>query len=116
MRNLTQTKTTNLGFPRIGARRELKKSLETYWAGKCSSADLLKTGAELRRRHWELQKKLGVDQVPCNDFSLYDQVLDMAIIMGVVPRRFQAVRDSLQRYFAMARAPRPGIWCRCSSP
>ena len=79
---------TNLGFPRIGANRELKKAVESFWAGKSSEQDLLKAGKELRARHWKLQKDAGLDHIPSNDFSFYDQVLDMTALLGAVPKRY----------------------------
>src|SRR5216117_3625251 len=78
----------NLGFPAIGALRELKLATEAYWSGKVSPADLLKTGAELRARHWRLQQDAGLDLVPCNDFSFYDRVLDACALVGAVPARY----------------------------
>lgn len=59
---------TNLGFPRIGANRELKKATESYWRGDIDAAELQKTGAELRKRHWQMQKEAGIDHIPSNDF------------------------------------------------
>jgi 5-methyltetrahydropteroyltriglutamate--homocysteine methyltransferase len=94
---------TCLGHPRIGVARELKKALESFWAGKTSRAELLAAAAELRRRHWTAMKQAGIDHVPTNDFSLYDHVLDMAVTVGAVPERYRAVGDPLTRYFAMAR-------------
>ncbi len=66
---------TNLGFPRIGSHRELKVATESYWAGKSTADELLKTAASLRARHWVAQQKAGIDHIPSNDFSLYDQML-----------------------------------------
>ncbi len=95
----------NLGFPAIGALRELKRATESYWTGKLSQADLLKTGAELRARHWRLQQDAGLDLVPCNDFSYYDRVLDACALVGAVPARYGRGGDQvdLDTYFAMAR-------------
>src|SRR5436309_2072106 len=97
----------NLGFPAIGALRELKRATEGYWSGKVSQADLLKTGAELRARHWRLQQEAGLDLVPCNDFSFYDRVLDACALVGAVPARYGQPAKSdqvdLDTYFAMAR-------------
>ncbi|MFV0293826.1 MAG: 5-methyltetrahydropteroyltriglutamate--homocysteine S-methyltransferase [Paracoccus sp. (in: a-proteobacteria)] len=95
----------NLGFPRIGAHRELKTAVEAYWKGTLSASDLEAEGARLRRDHWRLQKDAGLDVIPSNDFSFYDQVLDMTVLLGAVPERFGAVRNEvdLTRYFAMAR-------------
>jgi 5-methyltetrahydropteroyltriglutamate--homocysteine methyltransferase len=96
---------TNLGFPRIGARRELKHALESYWRGETDAAQLQATAAELRARHWRLQCDAGVDVPPSNDFSLYDQVLDTAVLFDAIPQRYRALaqRAPLDGYFAMAR-------------
>jgi 5-methyltetrahydropteroyltriglutamate--homocysteine methyltransferase len=96
---------SNLGFPRIGAARELKKALEDHWSGKLNEADLLAAGKSLRQKHWVLQKQLGVEHIPSNDFSLYDQVLDAAAMVGAVPSRYGASTGKivLRTYFAMAR-------------
>ncbi len=94
---------TNLGFPRIGRQRRLKRALEQYWAGIISAHELLMTARELRQEHWRLQRDAGVMHVPCNDFSLYDHVLDTAVMVGAVPARFTAPGTELDRYFAMAR-------------
>ncbi|WP_042724745.1 5-methyltetrahydropteroyltriglutamate--homocysteine S-methyltransferase [Chthoniobacter flavus] len=80
--------THNLGFPRIGAQRELKRATEAYWKGQLSEEELFKTGAELRRAHWLSQKAAGIDLIPSNDFSFYDQMLDMSCLLGNVPSRF----------------------------
>ncbi|MCI0835198.1 MAG: 5-methyltetrahydropteroyltriglutamate--homocysteine S-methyltransferase [Chloroflexi bacterium] len=92
-----------LGFPRIGANRELKRALESYWNGKSSAGYLLQTASDLRERHWSQIKSAGIDHIPCNDFSLYDQMLDMAVMVGAIPRRYRAIDDPLTQYFAMAR-------------
>lgn len=99
----------NLGFPRIGAHRELKRQTERYWKGELTEADLLKAGQELRLRHWQLQQEVGIDVIPSNDFSFYDHVLDMACVVGAIPERFGWTGGpvSLETYFAMARG-RPG--------
>jgi len=96
---------SNLGFPRIGARRELKKALENYWSGKSNEAILLAVGRTLRREHWLLQKQFGLQHIPSNDFSFYDHVLDTACMVGAVPARYRSSGElvSLQTYFAMAR-------------
>src|SRR2546425_350384 len=72
----------NLGFPHLGAARELKRATEGYWGGKVSLPDLLKTGAELRARHWRLQQDAGIDLIPSNDFSYYDRMLDTCALVG----------------------------------
>jgi len=69
---------TNLGFPRIGARRQLKRAVEEYWAGSIDPEELAATAASLRRQNWQLQQSLGIEHVPSNDFSFYDHVLDTA--------------------------------------
>jgi len=96
---------SNLGFPRMGKQRELKFALEKHWNGQAGEEDLLATGKKLRKEHWELQVDAGIASPPSNDFSLYDHVLDMAVTLGAVPRRFNSPRGdvSLQTYFAMAR-------------
>ena len=99
------TISTNLGFPRIGTDRELKKVLEAYWAGRTDLASLVETGRRLRATHWALQRELGIDHIPSNDFSLYDHVLDTTCMLGAVPLRF-GLKDAtidMDTYFAMAR-------------
>lgn len=96
--------TSVVGFPRIGALRELKFAEERYWKGQKQEADLLKAAKELRRKHWLLQKNSGIDWIPANDFSLYDNMLDTAVMLNAVPERYRALRlDGLDEYFAMAR-------------
>jgi len=96
---------TILGFPRIGRSRELKTALESYWLGNSTENELLKTAATLRATHWKQQHEAGLAQIPCNDFSLYDQVLDMSALFGVVPDRYKWPGGTvdLATYFAMAR-------------
>lgn len=92
----------NLGFPRIGAQRELKFALESYWKGESSRAALQTLGAELRARHWAQQQ--GLDLVPVGDFSFYDQVLDTSFTLGHLPERVQGFHgDQLDNYFRVAR-------------
>lgn len=91
----------NLGFPRIGLKRELKKALESYWKGDISRDDLFATGKELRLRHWQLQKDAGISYVPVNDFSYYDHMLDTSCLLGVIPDRYDLNDPDL--YFSMAR-------------
>lgn len=96
-----------LGYPRIGNQRELKKASEKYWAGKISYKELLETGKNLRRQNWQTQLEAGIDIIPCNDFSFYDQVLDMSLTLGAIPERYESLRQSEYAlhdlYFAMAR-------------
>jgi len=92
----------NLGFPRIGDQRQLKFALEAFWAGQLSEAELQQQAADLRQRHWQLQQ--GLDFYPAGDFSLYDQMLDMSVLLGNLPPRVQRAGGSvLDRYFRAAR-------------
>lgn len=97
--------THNLGYPRIGSRRELKKASENYWAGKCSLSELLEEGSRIRLHNWQLQKEAGIDLLPCNDFSFYDQVLDTIIMTGAIPDRYAPLtgKNEQDLLFAMAR-------------
>ena len=85
--------THNLGYPRIGAKRELKRALESHWRGETDAAQLQQTARELRQRHWRLQKDAGADMVPVNDFSLYDHVLDTAFLFDAIPDAYRALAD-----------------------
>ncbi len=93
------------GYPRIGGNRELKKALEQFWSGKIAESDLVKTGAEIRKKNLETQRAAGIDIVPVNDFSFYDQVLDTTALVGNVPARYgwNGGNVELDTYFAMAR-------------
>lgn len=94
--------THNLGFPRIGAKRELKFALESYWRGESSREELTAIGAQLRQRHWTEQSKL--DLVPVGDFAFYDQVLDMSFMLGNLPSRALDFHgDQIDNYFRVAR-------------
>ncbi|KFF21761.1 5-methyltetrahydropteroyltriglutamate--homocysteine S-methyltransferase [Chryseobacterium sp. JM1] len=97
-----------LGSPRIGRHRELKKACEQYWSGKTSLNELRETGKNISLQNWKLQQEAGIDLIPCNDFSFYDQVLDMTLTVGAIPERYQEVAarksaSELDLYFAMAR-------------
>ncbi|KAK8134400.1 5-methyltetrahydropteroyltriglutamate-homocysteine methyltransferase [Apiospora sp. TS-2023a] len=93
-----------LGFPRIGESRGLKKATEAYWAGKLSQAELLEEASTLRKNHWNIQKKAGVDIIPSNDFALYDHVLAQIQDFGAVPERYTTSNlDPVDQYFAMGR-------------
>ena len=101
----------NLGFPRIGAKRELKFALEGYWKGQTSAQDLLEVASDLRATNWRLQKNL--DLLPVGDFSLYDQVLDMSFTLGHIPKRVSALEGAeLDNYFRVARG-RSAEDCGC---
>jgi 5-methyltetrahydropteroyltriglutamate--homocysteine methyltransferase len=99
---------STLGTPRIGPRRELKSALETYWAGKSDAPALLEAAARLRAANWARQKALGVSNIPSNDFSLYDHVLDTAVMVGAIPPAYGWTGGPvpLDTYFAMARGSR----------
>ncbi|MGN7864340.1 5-methyltetrahydropteroyltriglutamate--homocysteine S-methyltransferase [Chryseobacterium sp. 22458] len=97
-----------LGYPRIGSKRELKKACEQYWSGQIVLEELLAAGRKICNQNWTIQKEAGIDLIPCNDFSYYDQVLDMSLIVGAVPSRYHEVvlkknNTELDLYFAMAR-------------
>jgi len=96
---------STLGVPRIGPRRELKFALESYWSGKSDAAALLDAAAGLRAAHWARQKALGVTNIPSNDFSLYDHVLDTSVMVGAIPEIYGWTGGPvpLDTYFAMAR-------------
>ncbi len=94
-----------LGYPRIGRKRELKRAVERYWSGKNSEQDVVNTASEIRKAAWGIQNKHGIDQIPVNDFSYYDHVLDTICLMGLVPERynFNSSKVDIDTYFAMAR-------------
>ncbi|APY12014.1 5-methyltetrahydropteroyltriglutamate--homocysteine S-methyltransferase [Seonamhaeicola sp. S2-3] len=98
-------KTTILGHPRIGKNRELKKACEQYWAGKTTETDLTNTASKIKKENWLNQQKIGIDSIPSNDFSFYDQVLDTCLTLGCIPDRFKKIdkKNLLNLYFAMAR-------------
>ncbi len=96
--------TSVIGFPRIGTLRELKFTLEKYFRKEIEAEELLKTAQELRKTHWNTQKKAGIDYIPSNDFSFYDITLDTAALLGIIPKRYLNLNLSeLDTYFAMAR-------------
>ncbi|UFS70424.1 5-methyltetrahydropteroyltriglutamate--homocysteine S-methyltransferase [Geomonas sp. RF6] len=97
--------THNLGYPRIGRRRELKEACERYWAGESTLEELLSVGQTLRRSHWLTQREAGLDLIPCNDFSYYDHVLDMSQMVGAIPPRYAPLAGlpAMDLAFAMAR-------------
>ncbi len=100
--------TQNLGYPRIGSQRELKKICENYWADKTGYKNVLQVGKNIRHENWKLQKEAGIDVIPSNDFSFYDHVLDHSLTFGAIPKRYNEVilkkgNEELDLYFAMAR-------------
>ena len=94
---------TIAGYPRIGRDRELKWATERYWSGKIDADTLLATAQELRAAHWATQRDAGIDLVAINDFSFYDQMLDMSVLLGAIPERFGPGPVDLDTYFRMAR-------------
>lgn len=97
-------KTSVIGFPRVGTLRELKFASEKYFKHEITAQELTGIAADLRHRHWVTQVAAGIDFVPCNDFSFYDIVLDTAVLLGIVPKRYRELNVSkLDTYFAMAR-------------
>lgn len=102
-----------LGYPRIGSRREQKKANEQFWAGKIIAQELLAVGENIRKENWKIQKEAGLDVVTCNDFSWYDQVLDMSLTLGAIPERYKTIAESkseLELYYAMARGFQKEGW------
>ncbi|MGO3770119.1 MAG: 5-methyltetrahydropteroyltriglutamate--homocysteine S-methyltransferase, partial [Vreelandella alkaliphila] len=102
-----------LGYPRIGAQRELKKATEAYWKGDISRGDLEATGQALRLSHWQIQQNAGLDFISVGDFAFYDQVLNVSVMLGAVPARFNAQHEvsagnvDLDTAFRMARGRAP---------
>lgn len=97
-------KSAVLGFPRIGGQRELKKVTEAYWGGKASVDELLAKGKEIREHNWKLQQAAGVDIIPSNDFSYYDQVLDLSLLFNAIPERYTKYNLApIDVLFAMGR-------------
>ncbi|HAH05128.1 MAG TPA: 5-methyltetrahydropteroyltriglutamate--homocysteine S-methyltransferase [Elusimicrobia bacterium] len=100
------SRTLVLGFPRIGGRRELKSALESYWRGGIPENELVRAAEGIRRSNLLRQKRAGIGWIPCGDFSLYDQMLDMVFLTGAVPTRFGISKESrrgLETYFLLAR-------------
>jgi 5-methyltetrahydropteroyltriglutamate--homocysteine methyltransferase len=105
-------KSANLGFSRVGLNRELKKAVEKYWKKAIKEDELQNVAKSLRKTHWELQKNIGIDYIPSNDFSFYDHILDMIATVGAVPKRYGhklGEKIDLDLYFSMARGRQDGI-------
>lgn len=83
-----------LGYPRIGSKRELKNACEQYWSGKISGTALEEAGKQIRFQNWKTQQEQGIDLFPVNDFSFYDQVLDMSLTVGAIPKRYAALAEN----------------------
>lgn len=96
--------TSVIGYPRIGASRELKFAVEKYFKGEIGMEALNRTAADLRSAHWKVQRAHGIDYIPSNDFSFYDHMLDTAVIFNLIPERYRALElPPMDTYFAMAR-------------
>ncbi len=121
--DVAQPLTHTLGYPRIGVRRELKKLTEAYWQGDITAAELEAGGRAIRKENWLTQQRAGIDLIPSNDFSFYDQVLDLTCLVGNIPPRFGWKRGivDLATRFAVARGVRPSATdghapgCGCAS-
>ena len=100
----------NLGFPRIGANRGLKKALESYWRDEISKKELENVASTIRITNWSIQKDNNINYIPSNDFSFYDQILDNICTLGAIPKRYNFSGDNvdLDTYFAMARGRQTG--------
>jgi len=107
-KGLTMSRNYIIGFPRIGEQRELKKALELYWAKKTDFSEVEKVASMLKKRHWNYQKEAGIDFIASNDFSLYDNVLDTAIMLGAIPKRFKGLKNE-DLYFSMARGNKDAV-------
>ncbi|QFI54518.1 5-methyltetrahydropteroyltriglutamate--homocysteine S-methyltransferase [Aeromonas simiae] len=101
------TQAHTLGFPRIGAKRELKFALEAYWRGEIPQAELLAVGKNLRQRHWQAQREAGVTLLPVGDFAWYDQVLGTSLLVDAIPERHRDGDTTLDTLFRVARGRAP---------
>ncbi len=97
-----------VGFPRIGEKRELKKVLERYWSNQTDFSEVQYVANQLRKRHWNYQKEAKIDFISSNDFSYYDNMLDTSILLGNIPKRFEALKNE-ELYFAMARGNKTSV-------
>ena len=104
-------KTTCFGYPKIGENRELKKLLEHYWSGKITKQTFLNETDALKFKLLQKQQHAGIDLITSNDFTLYDFMLDLSVMFGVIPERFAGITDELALYFAMARGTDSAAAC-----
>ena len=104
---------SSLGYPRIGENREWKKGLEAFWAGTIEEKEFLAQMQQSRLQHLQKQKEIGIDLIPVNDFTMYDHMLDMAVMFGYVPKRYEYSGGlvPLSIYFAMARGNQHAVAC-----
>ncbi|MBX5319853.1 MULTISPECIES: 5-methyltetrahydropteroyltriglutamate--homocysteine S-methyltransferase [Staphylococcus] len=100
---MTTIKTSNLGFPRLGRKREWKKAIESYWAHKIEKAELDQTLTDLHKENLLLQKNYNLDSIPVGDFSLYDHILDTSLLFNIIPERFQGREVNDDLLFDIAR-------------
>src|SRR5699024_4781708 len=102
---MTNIISSNIGYPRIGEKREWKRSLENFWDGNITEAELIEQTTEIRLDNLKKQQELGIDLIPVGDFSLYDHVLDTSITFGVVPTRFNYDGGpvDIETYYNIAR-------------
>jgi len=97
-------KASVLGFPRIGSTRQVKKSVESFWAGQISEKELIEQTTQVRNDNWKTQAQQGLDIVPCSEFTLYDHVLDHSYMFNVIPKRYEGFNlTAVEQYFAMGR-------------
>jgi len=104
MKGMIAMETSIIGYPRVGDLRELKVATEKYFKNTLTKEELQTTTFNLRETHWKAQKENGIDFISSNDFSFYDNLLDTAVLLNVVPNRYKQLQlDALDEYFAMAR-------------
>ena len=103
--------TSSFGYPKIGGSRELKKALEAYWSGKMSKEEFLKEVEGVNLSRFRKQKDAGIDLISSNDFSLYDSMLDLSTMFGIIPERFSDINDATDLYFSMARGNDNAVAC-----
>jgi len=104
MKGMIAMETSIIGYPRVGDLRELKVATEKYFKNTLTKEELQTTTFNLRETHWKAQKENGIDCISSNDFSFYDNLLDTAVLLNVVPNRYKQLQlDALDEYFAMAR-------------
>lgn len=108
---MTEVKSSNVGYPRIGEKREWKKALEQFWSGMLNKETFLQQMEVIRLSSLEKQKQLGVDLIPVGDFTLYDHVLDTAVMFGLVPERFtyRGGKVDIETYFDIARGNKDAV-------
>lgn len=108
---MTKALSSNLGYPRIGEKREWKKLLEKFWREEITERELVEGTTNLRLHNLKKQQELGIDLIPVGDFSFYDHVLDTSAIFGVVPKRFnyQGGKVDIQTYFSIARGTKDAV-------